>query len=104
MNYKESEIINIAVNIFQNVGIKRYIGSIEALMHEDIYFEIYKIIFPDSMINIFKISDSTLTTGEKIQRVINEISAIIGVDLYHIEGEAIAQGNITHLTNWLQLL
>lgn len=26
------------------------------------------------------------------------------MDLYHISGEAIAQGNRNHLTNWLQLL
>lgn len=104
MELEESEIINLAVNIFQNVGIKRYIGDIEALKHEDIYFEIYKIIFPDSMINIFKISESPLTTGEKIQKIIEEISSIIKLDLYHISGEAIAQGNINHITNWLQLL
>jgi hypothetical protein len=32
------------------------------------------------------------------------ISSIIELDLYHISGEAIAQGNRHHLTNWLQLL
>lgn len=104
MELEQSQIINLAVNIFQNVGIKRYIGQIEALRHEDIYFQIYKIIFPDSMINIFKISQSTLTTGQKIQKIIQEISSIIQLDLYHISGEAIAQGNRNHLTNWLQLL
>lgn len=104
MELEESEIINLAVNIFQNVGIKRYIGHIEALRHEDIYFEIYKIIFPNSMINIFKISESNLTTGQKIQKIIEEISSIIKLDLYHISGEEIAQGNMNHLTNWLQLL
>ena len=104
MEMEEADIINLAVNIFQNVGIKRYIGDIEALCHEDIYFEIYKIIFPDSMINIFKISEAPLTTGEKIQKIIEEISSIIKLDLYHISGEAIAQGNLNHMTNWLQLL
>jgi hypothetical protein len=62
------------------------------------------IIFPYSMINILKISKSSLTTGEKIQKIIEEISSIIKLDLYHISGEAIAQGNKHHLTNWLQLL
>lgn len=56
------------------------------------------------MINIFKISESNLTTGEKIQKIIEEISSIIKLDLYHISGEAIAQGNRKDLTNWLQLL
>jgi len=28
MELEEAEIINLAVNIFQNVGIKRYIGQI----------------------------------------------------------------------------
>jgi hypothetical protein len=62
------------------------------------------IIFPYSMINILKISKSVLTTGQKIQKIIEEISHIIKLDLYHISGEAIAQGNRHHLTNWLQLL
>ena len=56
------------------------------------------------MINIFKISESNMTTGQKIQKIIEEISSIIKLDLYHISGEAIAQGNRNHLTNWLQLL
>jgi hypothetical protein len=56
------------------------------------------------MINLFKISSSNLSTGEKIQKIIEEISSIIKLDLYHISGEAIAQGNRHHLTNWLQLL
>lgn len=42
----ESAIINIAINIFQNVGIRRWIEEIEILKNEQIYFEICKIIFP----------------------------------------------------------
>lgn len=34
----EQEIINIAITIFQNVGIKRWIDKIEVLMEEQIYF------------------------------------------------------------------
>lgn len=56
------------------------------------------------MINIFKISESNLTTGQKIQKIIEEISSIIKLDLYHISGQAISQGNRKDLTNWLQLL
>ena len=42
----ESAIINIAINIFQNVGIRRWIEEIEILKSSQIYFEICKIIFP----------------------------------------------------------
>lgn len=38
MDREEAEIINIVVNIFQNVGIKRWIDQISALCNEQIYF------------------------------------------------------------------
>lgn len=47
-----------------------------------------------------------MTTGQKIQKIIEEISSIDQVltSTLHSSGEAIAQGNCNHLTNWLQLL
>lgn len=52
----ESEIINLAIIIFQNVGIKRWIDHIEILKTEQIYFEICKIIFPQTIIHLFRLS------------------------------------------------
>ena len=56
------------------------------------------------MIRLFKISESGLSTGEKIQEVILMIARNIKLDLYHISGKSIAEGNINHLRNLLQLL
>lgn len=101
----ESSIINIAINIFQNVGIHRWIEEIEILKNEQIYFEICKIIFPETIIHLFRLGENqALTTGQKIQGVIDLISKLIKNDLYHISGEAIANGKLIHLKNFLQLL
>jgi hypothetical protein len=43
-------IINLAINVFQNVGIKRWIDQIEILKSEHIYIDICKIIFPETII------------------------------------------------------
>jgi len=45
-----------------------------------------------------------LTTGQKIQGVIDLIAKLIKNDLYHISGDSIAQGKNMHLKNFLQLL
>jgi hypothetical protein len=83
----ELEIINLAINIFQNVGIKRWIDQIEVLKDEQIYFEICKIIFPETMIDLFRLTENReMSTGEKIQAVIDLIAKLIRNDLYHISG------------------
>ncbi len=57
------------------------------------------------MIHIFRLSENkNLSTGKKIQGVIDLIAKIINNDLSHISGEAIANGKIIHLKNFLQLL
>ena len=45
-----------------------------------------------------------MTTGQKIQGVIDLVAKIINNDLYHISGDAIASGKTIHLKNFLQLL
>lgn len=57
------------------------------------------------MIRIFQLDDDdTLTTGQKIQGVIDIAADVVKNNLYHIEGNAIAQGKIKHLRNFLELL
>lgn len=56
------------------------------------------------MIKLFKIGESHVSAGKKIQQVIDMIGNIIKLDLYHISGEMIAEGNLAHLRNFLQLL
>lgn len=98
-------IINLAINVFQNVGIKRWIDQIEILKGEHIYIDICKIIFPETIIELIRINENPdLTTGQKIQGVINLIAKAIKNDLYHISGEHIAKGNPHHLKNFLELL
>jgi hypothetical protein len=91
--------------VFQNVGIKRWIDQIEILKNEQIYIDICKIIFPETIIQLIRINENPeLTTSEKIQGVINLIAKEIKNDLYHISGEAIARGKPNHLKNFLELL
>jgi hypothetical protein len=57
------------------------------------------------MIRIFKLSeDKFLTSGQKIQGVIDIIGMMLHNNLYHISGESIANGKINHLKNFLELL
>lgn len=69
------------------MGIKRWIDQVEILKNEQIYFEICKIIFPETIIHLFRLTENKeMTTGQKIQGVIDLIAKLIKNDLYHIRG------------------
>ena len=74
------------MNIFQNVGIKRIIDKIEILKNYQIYFDICKVIFPQTMIELLRFSEESLKNSEKIQGVIDIVGKILQNDLYHISG------------------
>lgn len=92
------------VKIFQNVGIKRWIDKIDILKNYQIYFEICKVIFPQTMIQLLRFSEGSQSNAEKIQGVIDIVGKILQNDLYHISGEAIAEGKLSHIRNFLHIL
>lgn len=104
MSNKETEtILGMVDSIFQNIGYRRCMQGIECLKNEQIYFEICNIVFHSNSIQLIKINESNLSTGEKLQELINLVSRIINMDLSHISGRLIADGNISHAKNLLQL-
>jgi hypothetical protein len=74
------------------------------LKNYQIYFEICKVIFPQTMIQLLRFSEGSQTNPQKIQAVIGIVGNLLQNDLYHISGEAIAEGKLSHIKNFLHIL
>lgn len=101
---QENELLKIVDNIFANRGLRIRIQGPECLRDEAFYIDMCKILFPGQNIRLIKLSDARLSAGQKIQAVINYITDETGMELGHIEGEAIAQGSLVHTRHLLQFL
>ncbi len=60
--------------------------------------------YPDTMIKIFKLNQSKYLLGDKIQGIVQIIASYLNNPLKHISGYEIAEGNLDHLKNLLELL
>jgi|JI6StandDraft_1071083.scaffolds.fasta_scaffold36459_1 hypothetical protein len=100
---KTDQVMSMVDSIFENIGYRRWVEGIECLQNEQIYFEICNIVFHSHSIELIKINESKGSSGEKLQALIELVSKVINMDLSHISGKLIVQGNMQHLKNLLQL-
>ena len=60
------EIINCTQSIFENIDIAFEIDDFSVLFQEDVYLEIFKIMFPFLITHITKIIETNNSTGSKL--------------------------------------
>jgi len=99
------EILHILDKLLANLGLMLEDYDVEYLTQADLYIEIFKVMFPvlEPVLNAGFGED--VTDEELIQYLINVLAKdIIKMDLGHISGELIAQGDAKNILNFLQLL
>jgi len=108
MNQAEAqyrEILHTLDKLLTNLGLMLEDYDVEYLTQADLYIEIYKVMFPvlEPALNVNFGED--ISDQEIIQYLINLLAKdIIKMDLDHIKGELIAQGDAKSILNFLQLL
>lgn len=103
-NVETDQVMNLVDTIFENIGYRRWVEGIECLQDEQIYFEICKILFHSHSIELIKIYESKGSSGQKLQALIELVSKVISMDLSHISGKMIVEGNTQHIRYLLQLV
>ncbi|CAD8152159.1 unnamed protein product [Paramecium pentaurelia] len=106
MNSEVQDIIDLYQQIVSNLDLnpQRDI-TIEQLKNERNYCTIFRIMFPFLEKEIDNIQKERNPTGEKLQGLIEFLSyPVLTMDLSHISGHSIAQGDLRHLYNFLQIL
>lgn len=102
-----TEILQLVDNIFQNLDVVVEAEDIAFVQSEEFYLQILEIIFSDHVQEFeeFKEYFENKSPGENIQLLIDFLSqSVMGVELSHINGEEIANGNRQHILNLLQLI
>lgn len=67
--------------------------------------DLSRIMFPLLINNFESLAQQDLSCGQKIQYLIDLLSTdVLKMDLSHIKGDKISEGNLQHLMNFLQLL
>ncbi|KAM3145376.1 hypothetical protein pb186bvf_002420 [Paramecium bursaria] len=80
-------------------------GELKDLQNEKVYCEMFKIMFPFLEQDVNSIQKEKNPVGEKLQGLIEILSyPILSMDLSHISGKDIANGDSKHLLNLLQIL
>ncbi len=80
------EIFLLFGSIFEKLSIEVDLEK-DDFFNEQIYFEVYKIMFPFKESDLNQIMLSKLKSGEKIQAFIDILSNdILKIDLSHIKG------------------
>ncbi|CAK82042.1 unnamed protein product (macronuclear) [Paramecium tetraurelia] len=106
MNSEVQDIIDLYQQIVSNLDQdpQRDV-TIEQLKNERNYCTIFRIMFPFLEKEIDNIQKERNPTGEKLQGLIEFLSyPVLTMDLSHISGHSIAQGDLRHLYNFLQIL
>ncbi|CAD8060160.1 unnamed protein product [Paramecium sonneborni] len=106
MNSDVQDIIDLYQQIVSNLDLdpQRDV-NIEQLKNERNYCTIFRIMFPFLEKEIDNIQKERNPTGEKLQGLIEFLSyPVLTMDLSHISGHSIAQGDLRHLYNFLQIL
>ena len=97
------EIIHLTQDIIVKLGLDIPLGEdLSFLQQSQFYFEIFKIIFNSD--DFLEDLDEE-TSANKIQRLLDFLANdVLFVNLEHINGEEISNGNIAHIKNFLQLI
>lgn len=97
------EIIHLTQDIIVKLSLDIPLGEdLSFLQQSQFYFEIFKIIFnSESFINESRDEDS----ANRIQKLLDFLANdVLFVNLEHINGDEISNGNIAHIKNFLQLI
>ena len=108
----DGELIQQANALVDTLGIKvsqKNKDDYSFLKSDTFYIEVFKVIQAQSAhpLDQVKFDRETRgqTPGERIQSLINKLGQeVLMMDISHIKGEKIAQGDIKHLSDMLQLL
>jgi len=99
------EILHTLDKLLTNLGLMLEDYDVEYLTQADLYIEIYKVMFPILEPVLSGDFGEDITDEELIQYLVNVLAKdIIKMDLDHIKGELIAQGDAKSILNFLQLL
>lgn len=108
----DQEIVKLTENLLDSLNLQLPTDpkeDISFLKSDLFYIEIFKVIMEQSHQPFneaeFDRETRSMTAGERIQTLIHILSRdIVQVDLEHIKGEKIANGDKKHIANMLQLL
>ena len=104
-SFSEEDIMGICDQIFEKLGVEFDLQDLGILLQENIYIELYRIMFPYLEKDLVEIADKKSKPAQKIQELINLLSTqVLNMDLSHIKGDFIAKGDKKHILNFLQLL
>lgn len=108
----DREIVELTHKILEDLGLELpedELQDYEFLQSDTFFIDVFKNILGNSPQLFdeerFMAETSNLTPGQRIQSLIDKLdSEILGIDLDHIKGEKIEQGDKKHILNLLQLL
>ena len=108
----DREIVDLTHKILEDLGLElpeEEYQDYEFLQSDTFFIDLFKNILSNSLQHFdeerFMDETSKLNPGQRIQCLIDKLeSDILGIDLDHIKGELIAQGDKKHILNLLQLL
>ncbi|CAD8140508.1 unnamed protein product [Paramecium pentaurelia] len=109
MNPKVQQIIEIYKQIVQNLKLEP-----KKIKNEENYCIIFQILFPFLEDEIENIKNQRIQAGEKINALIeflviiqieySQSNQVLNTNLSHISGPKIVQGDLKHISNFLQIL
>lgn len=104
-SFSDEDILVICDKIFEKLGVNYELEDLGILLVENIYIELYRIMFPYLEAILVEIATKKTDPGHKIQDLIDLLSStVLNMDLSHIKGDNIAKGDKKHILNFLQLL
>ena len=96
------EIGQLLSQIQDNLGLNLGIQEMGELLQSKIYLQLFERMFPFMELNIQNLMAEAETEGDKIQVLIEILSQdILTMDLSHIKGTEIENGDLKHLLNFL---
>ena len=108
----EREIVELTHKILDELGLElpeEEMTDYDFLRSDSFFIQIFKTILGNSpqLFDEERFLEETknMTEGQRIQALIDKLdSEILGINLDHIKGEKIAEGDRKHIINLLQLL
>lgn len=105
----DREIVELTHKILEDLGLElpeEEFQDYEFLQSDTFFIDVFKNILGNSpqLFDEERFMDETskLTPGQRIQSLIDKLdSEILGIDLDHIKGELIANGDKKHILNLL---
>lgn len=106
------DIVELTHKILDELGLElpeEEITDYDFLRQDSFFIQIFKTILGNSpqLFDEDRFLEDTknMTEGQRIQALIDKLdSEILGINLDHIKGEKIAEGDRKHIINLLQLL